>query len=254
MRSHRRRRPRWLLARTLLAVAISAALVMTGITQMYILSTDRPAAIPRGLDFVRTGDYMTRFQAWGPPSVHPVVLVHGAFESVSYWQPMAAILSRSVHVEAFDMKGYGYTDHVGPYNTEALAQQLYHFIVARHLVQPVLVGHSLGAGVIAQFVLDHPRIAAGMVFLDGDGLSLSFPGRQILSVIPSLFKTAIFRFAVRSDFLVRKVFALACGPSCTPLTAAQLHAVQLLFEVAGAQQSLLTYASQPIVGVTTGAE
>src|SRR5487761_2292767 len=240
MRSHRRRRPRWLLARTLLAVAISAALVMTGITQMYILSTDRPAAIPRGLDFVRTGDYMTRFQAWGPPSVHPVVLVHGAFESVSYWQPMAAILSRSVHV--------------GPYNTEALAQQLYHFIVARHLVQPVLVGHSLGAGVIAQFVLDHPRIAAGMVFLDGDGLSLSFPGRQILSVIPSLFKTAIFRFAVRSDFLVRKVFALACGPSCTPLTAAQLHAVQLPFEVAGAQQSLHTYASQPIVGVTTGAE
>jgi len=249
MRSQPRRRARGLLRLTLLGVLVGVWVAVTAIAQIYVLSTDRPVKAPSGLTFVRTGTYETRYQAWGPASVHPIVLVHGAFESVAYWQPLARDLADRYHVEAYDMKGYGYTDHVGPYTTEGLATQLYLFLRARHLVRPILVGHSLGAGVVARFVLDHPHVAAGIVFLDGDGLQLSFPGRQVLDAVVDPYRTAIFRFAVRDDALVRRIFALACGPTCTPLTRSQLDAVQRPFEVAGAEQALLSYATRPIVGV-----
>ena len=222
---------------------------MTGIAQIYVLSTDRPAKVPSGLTFVRTGTYETRYQAWGPTGGDPIVLLHGAFESVAYWQPLARVLARRHHVEAYDLMGYGYTEHVGPYTTEALATQLFWFLQARHLEHPILVGHSLGAGVVARFVLDHPDVAAGIVFLDGDGLQLSFPGQQLIHLVINPYRTAIFRFAVRSQALVRRAFAVACGPNCAPLTSQQLQAVQRPFEVAGAEQALMAYAARPIVGV-----
>ena len=232
-----------------MGVAIGAWVAVTGIAQIYVLSTDRPAKVPRGLSFVRTGAYETRYQAWGRARGDPIVLVHGAFESVAYWAPLARDLAPRYHVEAYDLKGYGYTSHVGPYTTEALATQLYRFLRARHLEHPILVGHSLGAGVVARFVLEHPHVAAGIVFLDGDGLQLSFPGSRLIDLLINPYRTAIFRFAVRSQTLVRRVFSAACGPNCAPLTPRQLDAVQRPFEVAGAEQSLLAYAVRPIVGV-----
>ncbi len=222
----------------------------TIIAAVYDAETSRPTPDPAGLHFVRTGAYLTRYEAWGRASLHPVVLVHGAFESADYWDPVATRLSRTAHVEAYDLEGYGYSQRVGPYDAATLATQLYEFLRARHLTRPVLVGHSLGAGVIANFVLKYPHLAAGIVFLDGDGLSLSIPGAQVVQWIPTIYVTALFRYAVRNDSLVSTIFRAACGPRCPAVTPAVLTMVQRAFEVARAQASLLAYATQPIVGVS----
>jgi pimeloyl-ACP methyl ester carboxylesterase len=234
----------------LLLVAACVFASPTSAAFAYVVATDTPAAVPPGLTFVRTGAYTTRYQAWGRPSAHPVALVHGAFESVATWRPVARVLAPSTRVEAYDLEGYGYTDHVGPYTTESLASQLGRFIVARHLAHPVLVGHSLGAGVIARFVLDHPGVAAGVVFVDGDGLSVTYPGTWVPGAVPEPLRTAAYRAVVRDRGLVSAIFGLACGPGCPPLTPAQLDDLQRTFLVAGAEQALLAYVSRPVVGVT----
>ena len=252
MKGTTRRRPRGLLSRTILAIAIGLFVALTGISELTVLSTDRPTAPPPGLSYVATDGFRTRFEQWGRPSGHPIVLIHGAFESVRFWAPTARVLEASHHVEAYDLKGYGYTTHVGPYTTEALSRQLFAFLEARHLSKPVLVGHSLGAGVIAQFVLDHPTMASGIVFLDGDGLSLSIPGSGILTWMPGPYRSALFRSGVRSGLLVRTIFDAACGPGCPTLTPTGLAAIQRPFEVAGAEDAFFSYAAHPIVGVTTG--
>jgi pimeloyl-ACP methyl ester carboxylesterase len=143
-----------------------------------LLATDQTFYLPRpaGLSFVKTGAFNTRYQAFGPPMSQskqpPVVLLHGAFESVATWEPVAIRLARFTHVEAIDLSGYGFTDRVGPYTLDGLIAQLHHFLHARHLVHPVLVGHSLGAGVIAGYVLKYPDDARAIVFVDGDGLAV----------------------------------------------------------------------------------
>jgi pimeloyl-ACP methyl ester carboxylesterase len=212
--------------------------------------SDRPLPAPSGLHYVHTGGYETRFQEWGALSRHPIVLIHGAFESVAMWSPVAQLLSTNHHVEAYDLKGYGFTSHVAPYTTRALSQQLYFYLLSRKLQHPVLVGHSLGAGVIAQFVLDHPHFAAGIVFLDGDGLQLSYPGGAIMKAIPALYLTALYDTVIRSGFVLRSFYETACGPGCPPFTRKVLDDIQRPLETAGAQQSLLAFAQHPIVGVT----
>jgi len=248
--TRRRRRARGLARALVGGLAIGLISSVTLIAAVYDAETGRPTPAPAGLSYVRTGTYLTRYQSWGTSTTTPVVLIHGAFESVDYWAPVARTLSRSTHVEAYDLEGYGYTQRVGPYTARALVAQLFNFLQARHLRHPVLVGHSLGAGVIAQFVLEHPRVASGIVFLDGDGLSESFPGRGMLNWIPSLYVTALYRFAVRDDSLVSLIFRDACGPHCPAPSPAVLAMVQRPFEVSGAQSALLALASQPIVGVS----
>ncbi len=246
-----RRRARGLLRGLVAGVLIGVFTSTTLIAAVYDAQTARPTPAPAGLHFVRTGSYLTRYQSWGPAtSATPVVLIHGAFESVGYWAPVARILSRSTHVEAYDLEGYGYSQRVGPYNAPALVAQLYDFLHARHLRHVVLVGHSLGAGVIANFVLAHPHVAAGIVFLDGDGLSESFGAATMLKWIPTLYTTALYRFAVRDDSLVSFIFRQACGPQCPPVTPAVLSMVERPFEVSGAESALLAYAGEPIIGVS----
>jgi pimeloyl-ACP methyl ester carboxylesterase len=232
-------------------VRIGLVTSVTLIAAVYDAETGRPVLAPTGLHFVTTGTYLTRYQAWGPAtSAVPVVLVHGAFESVDYWAPVARLLARSTHVEAYDLEGYGYTQRVGHYTARVLAAQLFDFLRVRHLRHAVLVGHSLGAGVIAQFVLEHPRVARGIVFVDGDGLSEQFPATGLLRWVPNLYVAALYRFAVRDQSLVSLIFRSACGPQCPPVTNQVLTMIERPFEAAGAQQALLAYASQPIVGVS----
>ena len=236
--------------RWLIVVAGCVLAAITWVAQISVWASNAPAPIPAGLFFVRTGPYLTRFQVWGSPSADPVVLVHGAFESVTTWGPVARLLATNHHVEAYDLEGYGYTERVGPYTTESLASQLAAFLIARHLDHPVLVGHSLGAGVIARFVLDNPGLASGVVFLDGDGLSVTIPGTWVPGAIPEPFRTALFRLVVGNDALVSTIFGLACGPGCPTLTPDQTAAVRRPFQVAGAESAVLALTGRPVVGVT----
>ncbi len=243
----RRQRFRWVVV---VGSLVGLFISITGIAQLYVATTSKPMSVPRNLHFVETGSYATRYEAWGKPTKHSIVLLHGAFESVATWVPLARVLQKTNHVEAYDLKGYGYTDHVGPYTVDALSQQLEAFLHARHLVHAVLVGHSLGAGVIAAFVLKHPTEAAGMVFLDGDGLSMDYPGRAFQSLLIEPYRSALFRSVVRSNFLLSTIFSTACGPECRPLTSSELQDLRWPLLVAGAEQALLGYMEHPIVGVS----
>jgi pimeloyl-ACP methyl ester carboxylesterase len=247
--SARPRRWRRLLKR--LGIALLALLVvLTATSLIYNAATNARAAPPAGLMYVRTGAVQTRYRVWGDSSLAgpAIVLIHGAFESADTWEPLAALLARDHHVEAYDVKGYGYTQREGPYSVEALAQQLNDFLTARGLVRPILVAHSSGAGVVARFVLDHPTAAGGIVFVDGDALAsgvTTWPARLLLDP----WRTTLLRLVIHSDRVIRSVYSAACGPSCPKLDAAGLDQWRRPFEVAGAEQAIWDMLAAGIPGL-----
>jgi pimeloyl-ACP methyl ester carboxylesterase len=96
----------------------------------------------------------------------PIVLVHGIGVSSRYFHPVAARLATSAPVFVVDLPGYGsapdphrdvsISDHAG-----VLAK----YLLAESVVNPLLVGHSMGTQVITRMALDYPEITDGLVLI-----------------------------------------------------------------------------------------
>ncbi|GAA1592973.1 alpha/beta hydrolase [Kribbella sancticallisti] len=207
--------------RRVLLVVLVFWLVVTGASLGYNVFTDDRATPPPGLQFVQAADINTRYQVWGTTGP-PVVLVHGSAESVGTWSRVIPLLAATHRVYAYDITGYGYSERKGPYSVEHLAAQLLGFLDAMHLggvgqPRPILVGHSLGAGIAAEATLEAPSRIAGLMFLDGDGLP--FPGGDsvLRHLIVPPYRTTLIRLFLNTDSLIRKLYDDSCSPGCPPL-------------------------------------
>jgi pimeloyl-ACP methyl ester carboxylesterase len=209
-----------LLRRTLIGV-LAFWLVVTLMSLVYNGFTDERATPPSGLKFVQTADINTRYETWGTAGT-PVVLVHGAAESVDTWSRVVPLLAKDHRVYAYDITGYGYSERKGPYSVEHLAAQLLGFLDAMHLggpgePRPVLVGHSLGAGIAAEATLEEPSRIGGIMFLDGDGLPYEGGSSFLENLIVRPYRTTMIRLFLSTDRLVRKLYNDSCAPDCPPM-------------------------------------
>lgn len=200
------------------------------------------AAPPPGLSYVQAGDVLTRYRTWGATG-SPVVLVHGAFESADTWSRMAPLLARDHRVYALDLTGSGYSRRRGPYTTEHLAAQLLGFLDAMGLGgagrRPVLVAHSSGAATAAEATLRAPGRIGALMFLDGDALATGAGARSPLRhLIIDPYRTSVLRLVLRSDALVRAIYAGQCGPTCPALDRAGVLVWRRPYQVAGAESGL----------------
>jgi pimeloyl-ACP methyl ester carboxylesterase len=112
----------------------------------------------------------------GPPvdAADCVVLAaHGVTATLMTWRTVARELDGRICLLAPDCRGRGRSARLpGPYGIEAHVADL--IAVLDHVGAPsaVLVGHSMGAYVLARLAAEHPERAAGLVLLDA---GLPFP-------------------------------------------------------------------------------
>ncbi|HEY3558067.1 MAG TPA: alpha/beta hydrolase [Kribbella sp.] len=226
-------------------------LIVTAASFGYNLATNAPADPPPGLKFVQAGDVNTRYDSWGTSGT-PVVLVHGAAESVGTWSRLVPFLAKHHRVYAYDITGYGYSERKAPYTIGHLAAQLLGFLQAMHLggpgqPRPILVGHSLGAGIAAEATLQAPDRIGGIMFLDGDGLPL--PGGQAgpprWLVVPP-YRTSLFRLALDQGWLLKKIYNSVCSPGCPTM---DVDDWTLPFRQAGAEQAVWQMTAHGIPAV-----
>lgn len=233
-----RKRRRW--PRRLLVAVLAFFVLATSSSFIYNAVTATPAADPAGLKFVTADGIHTRYVQWGTTGP-TIVLVHGFAESADTFDPLGtALAAEHRRVYALDLTGWGYSQRVGPYDVEHQAQQLLGFLDALHLQDPILVGHSTGAAVVAQALLVDPGRASGLVFLDGDGLDTGAGAgaNRLESVLVDPYRTTLLRLALSQDWLIRKIYDANCGPGCPPLDAAGVEQWRRPLEVAGAQDAL----------------
>lgn len=227
-------------------------LVVTAASLGYNLATNGTAAPPPGLKYVQAAGINTRYDTWGTSGA-PVVLVHGSAESVDTWSRVVPLLATNHRVYAYDITGYGYSERKGPYTVEHLAAQLLGFLEAMHLggpgePRPILVGHSLGAGVAAEATLEAPDRIGGIMFLDGDGLPL--PGGQAgpprWLVVPP-YRTSLFRLVLDQGWLLKRVYNSVCSPACPEMDVDQWTRP---FRQPGAEQAVWQITAHGIPAVS----
>lgn len=100
------------------------------------------------------------------PASVPVVLVHGIGVSGRYLAPLAAELGRTSTVLLPDLPGFGSSPHPDdPLTIEDHARVVLALVDAEGLDRPILVGHSMGAQVVAEAAVQRPGVAAGVVLI-----------------------------------------------------------------------------------------
>lgn len=99
----------------------------------------------------------------------PVILLHGWTSSHQEWFPFLAGLSGKHHLYRWDARGHGghtYSDDKPP-TVERMARDLHNLIEHYKLEEPVVIGHSMGALTLWQYIRDYGTARLGKVgFID----------------------------------------------------------------------------------------
>jgi pimeloyl-ACP methyl ester carboxylesterase len=239
---------RWLLAAVLVLLAIVTIAAIAVDASPY--RDARPATALFHGPFVRVGGALVAYRAWGRTG-SPIVLLGGAAEPSWVWHDVGPLLAARGHrVLAVDLPPFGYTQRHGPYTLAGWLALLNGFEHRLHVTRPLLVGHSLGAGVAAAEALQHPRRVSGIVLLDGDVLPFG-GGRSFLAhlLVYPWFPAAV-KVASGSDWFVGRILRNAWGPHPPPFPHATLQQFEQPFRVAGTAAALRQLVSHGLPGVT----
>ncbi|MCP4753369.1 MAG: alpha/beta hydrolase [Proteobacteria bacterium] len=108
----------------------------------------------------------------------PLVLLHGVTDSGLCWTPVAEVLAERFDVTMVDAQGHGLSDRVdADFRMADMLDHLAGVIEKLDLKRPVLMGHSMGASVVAGTAARNPDLARAVVLED--------PGWQMKKSNPS---------------------------------------------------------------------
>jgi pimeloyl-ACP methyl ester carboxylesterase len=117
---------------------------------------------------------------WGGPATAPIVFLHGGGLTAHTWDLVCLALRPAYRCYALDLRGHGDSEwsREMDYSLEAHAGDVYAFITALELVNPVVVGMSLGGGTAVRYATEHlPR---ALVVIDTGPQTNRAGGRAII--------------------------------------------------------------------------
>ena len=237
------------LALALLVLVVGLTLAALGF-DLATNGNERPAALLYRGPFVRVDGTLLAYRTWGNRG-SPLVLLGGAAEPSWVWHEVGPVLARAGHrAFALDLPPFGYSQRRGPYTMAHWLQLLQGFERRLHIVRPVLVGHSLGAGVAAAAALAQPHEVAGVVLLDGDALAFGGNHGWIADLLIYPYYTALYRLVTSSDWIIGRVLRSAWGSNPPRLNHAILAQFERPFRVDGTDGAMKQLLANGIPGLT----
>jgi pimeloyl-ACP methyl ester carboxylesterase len=247
------RRP--LVKRTLRAVSAILAALFLLVTVAAIaidVSPLRRSESARSLypgPYARVGSTLVAYRSWGRRG-SPIVLLGGAAEPAWVWHTVGPRLAQAGHrVFAVDLPPFGYTERNVRPTMAGWLSLLEGFERTLAIRRPLLVGHSLGAGVAAGEALKRPNDTAGVVFLDGDALPFGGGKSWLSQLLIYPWYEAAYRLFTGWDWLVGRILRTAWGPHVPSLPHNTLAQFERPFRVAGTAAELRTLVGHGLPGV-----
>ena len=239
--------------RVILAVLVAVFLLLTlaaFAVDVSPLGAARPARSLYAGPYVQVGPTLVAYRRWGGSGT-PIVLLGGAAEPTWVWHAVGPRLAAAGHrVFAIDLPPFGYTQRNVQPSLRGWLPLLHGFEQRLGITRPLLVGHSLGAGVAAAEALARPRAVGGIVLLDGDALPFG-GGRGWLShVLVFPWFDAALRVLTSSDYVVGRIVRNAWGPNPPKLPHATLAQFEKPFRVSGTASELRALVARGLPGVS----
>ncbi|HEX9439934.1 MAG TPA: alpha/beta hydrolase [Roseiflexaceae bacterium] len=97
----------------------------------------------------------------------PLLLIHGALVSRTYWQAEAAYFAQRYQVITVDLRGHGESSRTTlPYSVELFTRDVVGLLDALGLERVFCCGHSLGGMVAQELAISYPERVRGLILAD----------------------------------------------------------------------------------------
>ena len=97
----------------------------------------------------------------------PMVILHGLLGTLDNWMTLSkqfAALGFKVYL--VDQRNHGKSPHAAEHTYQAMGDDLFDFIEQHFIVDPIILGHSMGGKTVMRFAQDHPRVAEKLIIVD----------------------------------------------------------------------------------------
>ena len=96
----------------------------------------------------------------------PLVILHGLFGSLDNWMTLAKKLGNHFEVFIVDARNHGQSPHSSEFNYDVMADDLYEFLMQNNIVDPIILGHSMGGKTAMQFAMNYPNKLEKLIVAD----------------------------------------------------------------------------------------
>ncbi len=96
----------------------------------------------------------------------PLVILHGLFGSLDNWLTLAKKLGEHFEVFIVDARNHGQSPHDDEFNYDVMADDLYEFLMQHNIVDPIILGHSMGGKTAMQFAMNYPTKLEKLIVAD----------------------------------------------------------------------------------------
>ena len=99
-------------------------------------------------------------------SGHPVIILHGLFGQSDNWVTVARRIADQFHVFIPDQRNHGQSPHASVHSFPAMADDLSAFIEEHGIVNPIIIGHSMGGKTAMTYALENAGAVKKLVVID----------------------------------------------------------------------------------------
>ncbi|MBN1989978.1 MAG: alpha/beta fold hydrolase [Bacteroidales bacterium] len=96
----------------------------------------------------------------------PIVVLHGLYGSSDNWLTVGKALAENNRVILLDQRNHGQSPHSANHNYALMADDLHTFLASESIINPIIVGHSMGGKVAMRYTLEHPDTVKGLIVVD----------------------------------------------------------------------------------------
>jgi pimeloyl-ACP methyl ester carboxylesterase len=96
----------------------------------------------------------------------PLVILHGLFGSLDNWLTLAKKLGENFEVFLVDARNHGKSPHNEEFNYDVMADDLYEFLMQHNIIDPIILGHSMGGKTAMQFAMNYPTKLTKLIVAD----------------------------------------------------------------------------------------
>ena len=96
----------------------------------------------------------------------PLIIIHGLFGSADNWGTIGKKFAENNTVFLVDLRNHGRSPHDPTMNYEVMAKDILELIQDENIIDPVLLGHSMGGKAALFFAENHPNILKKLIVAD----------------------------------------------------------------------------------------